>query len=96
MPAVWSASVLKRLLVEPLTALVMAFCAPSPDGLLVLAVKFASLSWDSPAAGALQVEPGRYRRRGDRRRGDVPRERDAALVGFAVGGGHRHPGQCGP
>src|ERR1700722_1858621 len=58
MPAVWSVSVLKRLLGEPLTALPMAFCGPSPEGLLVLATKFASLSWDSPAAGALQLEPG--------------------------------------
>src|SRR5580658_167669 len=58
MPAVWSVSVLNRLPTEPLTALVMAVCAPSPEGVLVLATKLASLSWDSPAAGALQLEPG--------------------------------------
>src|ERR1700677_313960 len=57
MPASWVVSVLKRLLSVPLTALVMAFWGPSPDGLLVLATKFASLSWDSPAAGALQLWP---------------------------------------
>ena len=58
MPACWSVSVLKRLLFEPLTALVMAVWGPSPVGVLVLAMKLPSLSWDSPAAGVLQLEPG--------------------------------------
>jgi hypothetical protein len=57
MPAVWSVSVLKRLLFEPLTALVIAVWGPSPEGVLVLAVKPPSLSWESPETGALQLEP---------------------------------------
>ena len=58
MPACWGVSVLKRLLFVPLTALVIAVWGPSPEGVLVLATKLASLSWDSPETGALQLEPG--------------------------------------
>src|SRR5277367_6729356 len=58
MPAVWSVSVLKRLLFEPLTALVIAVWGPSPEGVLVLATKLPSLSSESPETGALQLEPG--------------------------------------
>jgi hypothetical protein len=57
MPACWSVSVLKRLLFVPLTALEIAVWGPSPEGVLVLAMKLPSLSWDSPETGAL-LEPG--------------------------------------